>query len=107
MDINGKMAGKNVVSEALAASRKYETQNEIDKNERPLFHVTPPVGWMNDPNGFSVYNGKVHLFYQYHPQIYETSQTDKSGGTRRSFRASRSSVFWCLLRRAGRWSKPG
>ena len=44
MDINGKMAGKNVVSEALAASRKYETQNEIDKNERPLFHVTPPVG---------------------------------------------------------------
>ena len=25
MDINGKMAGKNVVSEALAASREYET----------------------------------------------------------------------------------
>ena len=71
MDINGKMAGKNVVSEALAASRKYETQNEIDKNERPLFHVTPPVGWMNDPNGFSVYNGKVHLFYQYHPYSTE------------------------------------
>ena len=58
MDINGKMAGKNVVSEALAASRKYETQNEIDKNERPLFHVTPPVGWMNDPNGFIYYKGK-------------------------------------------------
>ena len=54
MDINGKMAGKNVVSEALAASRKYETQNEIDKNERPLFHVTPPVGCMNDPNVLSV-----------------------------------------------------
>ena len=71
MDINGKMAGKNVVSEALAASREYETQNEIDKNERPLFHVTPPVGWMNDPNGFSVYNGKVHLFYQYHPYSTE------------------------------------
>ena len=67
MDINGKMAGKNVVSEALAASRKYETQNEIDKNERPLFHVTPPVGWMNDPNGFSYYQGEYHLFYQYNP----------------------------------------
>ena len=71
MDINGKMTGKNVVSGALAASREYETQNEIDKNERPLFHVTPPVGWMNDPNGFSVYNGKVHLFYQYHPYSTE------------------------------------
>lgn len=71
MDINGKMTGKNVVSEALAASREYETQNEIDKNERPLFHVTPAVGWMNDPNGFSVYDGKVHLFYQYHPYSTE------------------------------------
>ena len=20
--------------------------------ERPLFHLTPLVGWMNDPNGF-------------------------------------------------------
>ena len=80
MDINGKMTGKNVVSEALAASREYETQNEIDKNERPLFHVTPPVGWMNDPNGFSVYNGKVHLFYQYHP--YSTEWDLCIGGIR-------------------------
>lgn len=22
---------------------------------------------MNDPNGFSAYQGKVHLFYQFHP----------------------------------------
>ncbi len=45
----------------------YERENEIEKSERPLFHVTPPVGWMNDPNGFSFYDGKIHLFYQYYP----------------------------------------
>lgn len=56
-----------VVSEKLAAAREYETKNEIAANDRPLFHVTPDVGWMNDPNGFSVYEGNVHLFYQYHP----------------------------------------
>ena len=30
-------------------------------------HFTPVNGWINDPNGFSVFKGKVHLFYQYHP----------------------------------------
>lgn len=45
----------------------YQEQNRIDKDEKPVFHVTPPVGWMNDPNGFSVYRGKIHLFFQYHP----------------------------------------
>ena len=34
---------------------------------RPTFHVTAPVGWINDPNGFSWYGEKYHLFCQYHP----------------------------------------
>lgn len=34
---------------------------------RPAFHLSPRVGWMNDPNGFSYCKGAYHLFYQYYP----------------------------------------
>ena len=40
---------------------------KIPASSRPGFHLTPLVGWMNDPNGFCWYNGRYHLFYQYHP----------------------------------------
>ena len=35
--------------------------------DRPAFHLSARVGWMNDPNGFSFYGGQYHMFYQYHP----------------------------------------
>lgn len=53
----------------LQKAREYEAEYgpRIAPEERPVFHVTPAVGWMNDPNGFSVYRGEYHLFYQYNP----------------------------------------
>ncbi len=33
----------------------------------PFYHAAPPVGWLNDPNGFCWYKGEYHIFYQYHP----------------------------------------
>ena len=59
-------------SEKLQEAIRYEGDRaqEITKDARPSFHVTAPVGWMNDPNGFSEYQGAYHLFYQYHP--YDT-----------------------------------
>ena len=38
-----------------------------DPLKRPAFHLTGAAGWINDPNGFSVYKGEVHLFYQANP----------------------------------------
>lgn len=56
------------MEDILNKARIYEKENEgkIDK-ERPSFHLTPRVGWMNDPNGFCYYKGQYHMFYQYHP----------------------------------------
>ena len=53
----------------LERVREYEREQalKLSADERPLFHLTPLVGWMNDPNGFCWYKGQYHLFYQYHP----------------------------------------
>ena len=58
-----------MTSEALQKARDFEIRygSRIPAEERPAFHATPTVGWMNDPNGFSSYKGEYHLFYQYHP----------------------------------------
>jgi beta-fructofuranosidase len=34
---------------------------------RPIFHVTSPAQWINDPNGPIFHKGFYHLFYQLHP----------------------------------------
>ncbi|GAA0332821.1 sucrose-6-phosphate hydrolase [Oceanobacillus oncorhynchi subsp. oncorhynchi] len=40
----------------------------IQKSDWKLaFHIQPKTGLLNDPNGFSFYNGKWHLFYQAYP----------------------------------------
>ena len=53
----------------LERARAYEKEREaaIRAEDRPGFHLSARVGWMNDPNGFPFYGGRYHLFYQYHP----------------------------------------
>ena len=58
-----------MISNILREARNYEEIMEqlIPEHARPSFHLSSRVGWMNDPNGFSYYQGKYHLFYQYYP----------------------------------------
>ena len=51
-------------SEILNKARAYEAEHgaAISPAERPAYHMTPYVGWLNDPNGFSYYKGKYHQF---------------------------------------------
>lgn len=55
------------ISETLENARNYEQTFAVDAETKPLFHATAPVGWLNDPNGFSIFENYYHLFYQYHP----------------------------------------
>lgn len=44
-----------------------ENQNAVNMKYRQNYHLMPPIGWMNDPNGFSYNKNRYHLFYQYYP----------------------------------------
>jgi len=58
-------------SKKLQRARDFEKKySPYVAEELPLFHVTGPIGWINDPNGFAPYKGEYHMFFQYYP--YDT-----------------------------------
>lgn len=59
-------------NEVLDKARIFEEEGikNIHKEQRPSFHLSAPIGWINDPNGFSRFEDEYHVFYQYHP--YDT-----------------------------------
>lgn len=46
--------------------KELEAQAVYDK-WRLNYHLMPPIGWLNDPNGLCQHNGIYHIYYQYSP----------------------------------------
>lgn len=49
-------------------SEKKEFIDKVLKDPYRLkYHLMPPSGWLNDPNGLCVINGVTHIYFQYSP----------------------------------------
>lgn len=48
-----------------------QAQHQLEKQRKarfyPAYHLAPPTGWMNDPNGLAYCDGLYHVFYQHNP----------------------------------------
>ncbi|RWZ58863.1 sucrose-6-phosphate hydrolase [Halobacillus fulvus] len=52
----------------LAAEEVKKHKETVESDPYRLqYHLMPPVGLLNDPNGFVYWNGTYHLFYQWMP----------------------------------------
>lgn len=57
---------KQLIEQANQAIKANKTHRQEDPY-RMHYHLMPPVGLLNDPNGFIHYKGMYHLFYQWNP----------------------------------------
>ncbi len=55
---------------------------------RLLFHLMPPLGWMNDPNGLCQFQGVYHVFFQYTPD------NPKGGNKYWGHYTSKDLIYW-------------
>lgn len=56
------------MGETMGVTHPASDPRDIEREVRPRFHLTPPVGWMNDPNGPIFIDGRLHAFYQHNPE---------------------------------------
>ena len=51
----------------IETAEKENHEKVQSDSHRLAFHLMPPVGWLNDPNGLCQINGTYHVFFQYSP----------------------------------------
>lgn len=66
-----------LIQKANEEVRKYHDMVEQDPY-RLQYHLMPPVGLLNDPNGLIQFNGIYHVFYQWNP--FDTAHGAKFWG---------------------------
>jgi beta-fructofuranosidase len=67
--LSGGVKGQGVddpLARAAAAVQAATPRAQADP-AHPIFHITAPAQWINDPNGPIFLQGYYHLFYQLHP----------------------------------------
>ncbi len=61
------MNEKNRYLNQLIMEAENEEKKKTESFYRLQFHLMPPVGWMNDPNGLCQFKDTYHIFFQYSP----------------------------------------
>ncbi|MCI0744422.1 MAG: glycoside hydrolase family 32 protein [Verrucomicrobia subdivision 3 bacterium] len=54
------------IAKAMASVENARARAEADPS-KPVFHITAPANWINDPNGAVFHGGYYHIFYQHNP----------------------------------------
>src|SRR5471030_2773533 len=60
------MTEASLLKQALRSVVAGQVKASADPH-RPAWHLAPPVGLLNDPNGFIQHDGRYHQFYQWNP----------------------------------------
>ena len=59
---------QNIADQIRQAESEYRCSKEYREDPyRPAYHLIPPVGWLNDPNGLCEFQDEYHVFFQYSP----------------------------------------
>jgi sucrose-6-phosphate hydrolase SacC (GH32 family) len=65
--VHADLSGTNGAIQRATASVAAATARAQADPTHPIYHVTPPAFWNNDPNGPIYSKGWYHLFYQHNP----------------------------------------